>query len=156
MEEEIVVRKKTCKRCNKDEPLSEFNKAGGSSKGRRPYCKICDTGKSRIWRLSHRTESQLYHRNRGLIRTFGITLDEYNEVFLNQGKVCAGCRGTNKNLKNLAVDHDHSTGKIRGLLCDTCNRAVGCVKDDPSTFRRLADYLEYSDSGLKVKDSGLK
>lgn len=58
---------------------------------------------------------------------FGLTLDQYNEMLAAQGGVCAMCGGLDP-IRNLAVDHDHKTGAIRGLLCGTCNTALGVVE----------------------------
>lgn len=83
-------------------------------------------------------------RHRGhLERTFGITAEEYQKILDVQGGVCAICqraKGTGR--KKLAVDHDHITGEVRGLLCASCNRGVlGHLRDDPDAFRRAMAYL---------------
>ena len=56
--------------------------------------------------------------------------------------VCDVCGGTSTNGKRIAVDHDHSTKRVRGFLCNGCNVAIGMVKEDPDRLRRLAEYLE--------------
>jgi recombination endonuclease VII len=77
-----------------------------------------------------------------LRRTFGLTVDQYDTMLITQNGACAICRGQNKDLRRLSVDHNHATGKIRGLLCYTCNAALGYFYDQPSRLRRGADYLE--------------
>jgi len=57
-----------------------------------------------------------------------------------QNGVCAICSGVSKN-KSLAVDHNHVTGIVRGLLCDRCNRGLGNFQDSPKYFRRALEYL---------------
>ena len=59
---------------------------------------------------------------------YGITMDEFDVMKNNQGGVCAICNGKN-NDRDLAVDHCHTTGKVRGLLCGNCNRGIGYFKD---------------------------
>lgn len=60
-----------------------------------------------------------------------------------QGGGCAVCGGEpGGRWKNFAVDHDHETGAVRGLLCLACNRAIGLLEDDSSRIRKIADYLE--------------
>lgn len=77
-----------------------------------------------------------------------MTQPEVDEILKCQGGSCGGCgctlvRGGKKVKANmLCVDHDHETGKIRGLLCHACNRTLGFVKDRPDVLRALADYLE--------------
>ena len=64
--------------------------------------------------------------------------------------MCAVCRnpettlGNNGRIKNLAVDHDHITGRVRGLLCNNCNRALGLLRDDREVLQRAIDYLAVS------------
>ncbi len=80
---------------------------------------------------------------------FGITLDDYNEMLKRQNGLCAICSkasGTDKHsgvrTKALSVDHDHSTGRLRGFICRGCNFAIGQVGESPHRLRQLADYLE--------------
>jgi hypothetical protein len=82
-------------------------------------------------------------RNWHYKNTFGITLEEYNTMFIEQKGLCLGCYKHQSDCQRaLHVDHDHKTGKIRGLLCHECNSALGYIKDSPTTLRRLADYIE--------------
>ena len=62
----------------------------------------------------------------------------------SQGHVCATCDKTCISGMRLAVDHCHVTGKVRGLLCCNCNRALGLLKDDPKILANLIDYLNKS------------
>lgn len=79
--------------------------------------------------------------------TYGITREDYLKMSEEQGHVCkiCGCAETVKRrgkVIRLAVDHCHQTGKIRGLLCCSCNRALGYFKDSPENLRKAAEYLE--------------
>lgn len=82
------------------------------------------------------------HRNH-LKRKYGITVEMYNMIFSRQGGKCAICETEQKDLdRRLCVDHDHSTGKIRGLLCRFCNTGVGDFKEDVDRMFRAINYLE--------------
>jgi hypothetical protein len=59
-----------------------------------------------------------------------------------QNGVCAICHGNCTTWKALSVDHDHRTGKVRGLLCQTCNTGIGALDDSPDLLRRALEYLE--------------
>jgi hypothetical protein len=71
---------------------------------------------------------------------FGVTKEQYDEMVEWQGEVCASC-GDKFGVRP-AIDHDHLTGRFRGILCLNCNTALGKLKDDPVRIRKLADYLE--------------
>lgn len=77
-----------------------------------------------------------------LRRDFGISLEDYQTMLAKQGGVCAVCLKPEKTKRRLAVDHDHNTGKIRGLLCRDCNTSLGKLGDSPEILRRAAAYLE--------------
>ena len=89
-------------------------------------------------------------RGRNLKHKYGISLEEYKEMLTNQGGKCAICEVTENNTTgdrkdwNFAVDHDHKTGKVRGLLCNNCNRALGLFKDSANLLGEAKKYLEAS------------
>lgn len=73
-------------------------------------------------------------------KKYGITGDEFRLILERQGFKCPIC---NRDItKNLSVDHDHNTNKIRGLICNKCNLAIGSAEDSPDKLRAMADYLE--------------
>jgi hypothetical protein len=76
-----------------------------------------------------------------LQRTYGITKAEYDALYEYQGGLCALCRRATGKSKRLSVDHDHSDGKVRGLLCSTCNKILGHARDSAAFFGRGMDYL---------------
>jgi hypothetical protein len=93
-------------------------------------------------------------RNYGLIHKYGITLLQYNEILERQNGVCAICgkkeekaqarkKHGEKVIDSLQVDHDHETGKIRGLLCYKCNTGIGKLMDSPDLLRKAARYIGY-------------
>jgi len=83
-------------------------------------------------------------RNTMLKRNYGITLQQWEALYEAQGGKCAICqRAENaERYANLAVDHCHDTGKVRGLLCNNCNRALGMLDHDPDRLRNAAAFLE--------------
>ena len=76
---------------------------------------------------------------------YGITQDEYDAMYENQGGVCAICGGVNANRRTLGVDHNHTTGKIRGLLCHACNTGIGHLQDATELLCQAIVYLEATD-----------
>lgn len=74
---------------------------------------------------------------------YGLTLVDYNKMLLLQDNSCLGCKKSASDFsKPLCVDHDHITKKVRGLLCDNCNKALGLLKDDPTILFNLINYLK--------------
>lgn len=88
-----------------------------------------------------RLAGERWARHIGL--TYGLTVAQYEQILDKQGGVCYICRRARGTTKRLQVDHDHKTGKVRGLLCSPCNRdVIGHLRDDPEACRRAATYLE--------------
>lgn len=90
-----------------------------------------------------------YRKNSDLKSKYGITLEQYNTMFEAQHGCCAICNIDGLQLKparwgktSLAVDHNHKTGKVRGLLCYQCNTMLGAAKDNAVILRLGADYLD--------------
>jgi len=84
-------------------------------------------------------------------RKFGITHQEYAKLYQSQGGVCAICSQPETatrlgKVKSLAVDHDHKTGRVRGLLCSDCNTGIGKLKDDPKVLQSAIQYLKSGES----------
>ena len=82
-------------------------------------------------------------KNTELVRTYGITLEMYNKMLVDQNFCCAICGKHNSNFKKqLSVDHDHETGAVRGLLCHHCNTGIGMFKDNTEILKKATNYLE--------------
>jgi hypothetical protein len=107
------------------------------------------TYEQQVW-----TDQRLLMRRETALRSrYGIGLDDYAAMMESQSGRCAICRTTEPgraNLPRLVVDHDHSTGMVRGLLCHPCNVALGQLNDDPARLRAAADYLESASSALEA------
>ena len=82
------------------------------------------------------------YRSKRLENKYGITLDDYDKILTNQNNACAICgTTTDKSPKPLFVDHCHTSGKIRGLLCQYCNTGLGHFKDNRINLLKAVDYL---------------
>jgi len=122
---------KRCTYCKKNKSLSQFNvRAYKSGKfGHRSYCKKCGNVAAIRWRKDHPDIVSGWDRNKRLKNTYGITQKEYDAMLRSQHGRCAICRSRSTHFKyGLAVDHNHKTGKVRGLLCIKCNTAIGNLK----------------------------
>ena len=107
---------RTCTHCLKEKDLKEFYKRKSNPQGYQWQCKVCISRKYRRPPLSSRRKNM---QNR-----LGISLEEYADILKTQGGVCAICHNPPKSI-HLAVDHCHTTGDIRGILCSSCNIALG-------------------------------
>ena len=78
-----------------------------------------------------------------LLKKYGIRVEEYDILLAAQGGTCATCDATtgSSHREVLSVDHHHTTGEVRGLLCMRCNTAIGLIGDDPRRAERIAEYL---------------
>jgi hypothetical protein len=95
--------------------------------------------RKKLYHEGHKAEAKNHH----LQDNFGISLKQYNELFDLQQGCCAICGAHQTKLsKALAVDHDHETGEIRGLLCSGCNFILGHAKDDIGVLANAIKYLE--------------
>jgi Recombination endonuclease VII len=146
---------KRCNKCGTSKELAQFHKHRGYRDGHISVCKACrrdynDSVRDRRnewvrgWRKQNPDKQQTYR----LKTDYGISFEEYTEILAQQGGVCKICRQPeqlktkNGKVKLLAVDHDHETDKIRGIICNGCNRAIGYIFNDPSIARAIAEYLE--------------
>lgn len=105
--------------------------------------------KKEYFRSAH---AQEINRNSQYERHYGITLEQYEVMLSSQDGCCAIC-GEEPGKKNgrvnrLCVDHDHKTDQVRGLLCITCNAAIGMLKDDEDVAHRAVTYLQFWSSQI--------
>jgi len=156
---------KKCHCCHKLKFFTEFNKCKANKDGLQFVCKTCKKewfqkrykikrkeiiAQTIKWRNKHKEQWLKYsdeYRNKNRIRIrirkvlslYNLTLEDYNRIFLSQNKKCAIC-----GIENFApkIDHDHKTGKVRGILCFNCNTGLGNFKDN-------IDYLNKAISDLK-------
>ena len=144
---ETVLRndRKQCQMCNRTRRLRFFHKSKNTLDGYSTYCGECRVTQNResntTMLLSVNRERFLNQRkNRNLMRTFNITLDEYNRMLSSQNGVCKICKEPPK-VKKLHVDHCHTTNKVRGLLCHRCNIGLGNFRDNPMFLSEAISYL---------------
>lgn len=139
---------KTCTGCNVTKPIDQFSLARNGIRQQKPVrkskCKPCQAEQARTWYNDNKDRANENKRRWNLQKLYGITIEEYDAMLEAQNGVCLVCQEEDKDT-NLAVDHCHSTGRVRGLLCNNCNRAIGLLKDNPAVIKRAAAYLERSD-----------
>lgn len=158
---------KNCNICHEAKPLSEFHRNKRMPDGYHRGCKSCRAKKKRgdekrcpscertlpiecfpvrdrTSRLCSDCSGETPYRRWHLKNRFGLSPTEYRAMLEKQGGKCAIC-GTmdsgRENTVRLSVDHCHETGRIRGLLCHSCNVFLGHAKDNPDILRRGAEYL---------------
>lgn len=141
---------KTCPTCGETKPLSEYHKRkkNGSPVA---YCKPCAKERHRRFIAQNPDYHREYYRRKPkdparkrayeLKTRYGLTPEDYEAMLARQGGRCAICHRENTG-RPLVVDHCHSTGAVRGLLCDPCNKALGGFRDDTSRLASAILYLE--------------
>lgn len=144
---------KTCCTCKETKPLTEFFKDKTNTvDGHAWNCKVCKTKVTQRCRANNRENYNAYMRKynkiapgrlqrveadkrRGLMRRYGLTVEDYDNLLASQGGHCAICPAT----KSLHVDHCHTSGKVRGILCASHNRSMAAL-DDLELFKALSAY----------------
>lgn len=130
---------KTCTKCGKNLPLSSFGNKKGGKDGLMSYCKHCNIQQRKKWYESNKEKVRDTHYK----YKFGISKEEYEKLLVTQNCCCALCnKHFSDNKRRLAVDHCHTTGKVRKLLCDRCNVLLGHAKDDIEILTKAISYLK--------------
>jgi hypothetical protein len=102
-------------------------------------CKECEHAKNKIYHKKNKdkvTERQMISHRR---RIYGLNEEQYNNMILSQNNICAICHKPSD--KTLHIDHDHVTGRVRGLLCSNCNTGIGFFKEDIDSLASAIEYL---------------
>lgn len=160
--------RKTCTKCGESKPLGEYHNSVNTKDGRYAMCKPCVNAKNAAWRKANKgkvaeckkryymrnwkairqhqqqymetrkVEAAEYRRRWNLAKRYGITLEQYAAMWDRQGGLCGVCR---RQHGRMVVDHDHSTGAVRGILCVRCNVCLGGLGDNLDGVMRLVQYL---------------
>ena len=132
-----------CRVCQlpKEGNRDKFYKSKSTSDGLGGACKNCVLEQMKEYR--QRPENLLRERERGYLKNYGLTLDDYDQLLDAQDGQCAICESEDPGGKGrFHVDHCHTTDEIRGLLCHNCNLMLGQSKDNVQTLRNAIRYLE--------------
>ena len=145
---------KICTVCELEK--DDFGEDKRNKDGLKSLCKECSYKATNRWKSKNRpalrqAKNEWYRENKMEqlfkakcynLKKYGITWQDYLTMLAEQNGVCKICRQPSSNRFMLSVDHNHSTGKVRGLLCASCNFALGNMKDNPALLRKAAEYLE--------------
>ena len=150
----IDIKNKACSKCGREYPATTqyFYKHKRQKTGLSSWCKNCDAEYSKQyyrdnkvkvsdhnkeWRRKRKGYLTAYDRQ----RKYGLSVEEYDQLFQQQKGCCAICGRSQLELKrNLHVDHNHRTGEVRGLLCFRCNAGVGYL-DDKKWLEKSVKYI---------------
>lgn len=138
---------KVCTKCLTQKEDDEFYKHKRYVDGIKSWCKKCESSARSIRRISN---PEAFRRIE-LKRLYGITIEQYNKMFSEQGGCCAICNRHQAELnKILFVDHDHKSNEVRGLLCQQCNHALGLFRDSQEIINSAINYLNKSKIRLVI------
>lgn len=163
---------KLCKRCGVEKTLEEFSKHKKCKDGRQGTCVTCTAATTAAWTENNWERKQTIdreyekrnpmrksisrylkksldpiklsnlERDRNMYKRYGITIEEYGQLFYTQEGNCKICKRSHKEFaRGLVIDHNHMTGKVRGLLCDPCNRALGYFRENIATMESAIQYV---------------
>lgn len=128
---------KICTKCGKEFPATTefFFKDKRTKDGLQYFCKKCAYKRKQEWRKENRESARKTH----LKHRYGITIEDYKELYNNQNGMCKIC-GTRYDI--LYIDHNHKNDKVRGLLCSNCNAGLGMFKENKLILIKALNYLK--------------
>jgi len=132
---------KHCGRCKKDLLFTDFNKHANTHDGYQTQCRSCIKEQRQKWAVDNPEK----RRKRKLWANYRLTTEDYNNMLIDQEyrcKICGTEETRNKAYKFFPVDHCHTTGTVRGLLCDYCNVGLGRFEDSIDRLKEAINYLE--------------
>lgn len=153
----VMVREnKACSKCSVVKPIDKFYREAGNADGRGVVCKDCKREHVYEWRAENREKYNAKAREWGaknqdkrhayeIKRRYGCELPQYNSMLETQGNACAICKtahNPNEPKGRLSVDHCHTSGQIRALLCGSCNSMLGYAKDNVEILVSAAVYIK--------------
>ena len=129
---------KPCLKCHKSQPIEQFGYSARYKDKKFQRCKTCINQHQTEYRRNHpKKHDPVKSRQVKLKYRYGLTFEAHAQMYANQDGKCAACG----NAARLVIDHDHITGRVRGLLCNLCNYGIGQFRDDPIALDLAAAYL---------------
>lgn len=142
-----------CSDCKRNLPSAEYYWHKRGHRHSRS-CRACYQIKRRPYQINYmatvgkskaRSRYSPEKRSEQIVKSYGLTIDGYDAILASQGGGCAICGSKEAKTKRngrFCVDHDHNTGKVRGLLCAPCNRGIGLLQDNVDVLRSATKYLQ--------------
>ena len=131
------MQQKLCTACQQSKPLEDFNKNKDGKFGKHSICRQCTLERNRFRYVNGDSYAVR------LKKLYGLSVKEYEELYAEAQGKCQSCGIKEEELtRRLAVDHCHTSGKVRGLLCGKCNTALGQLNDSLDTISALYSYLK--------------
>ena len=146
----IVPQEKTCSVCQETKLIEAFKKDSSLSSGHKSICKKCHNASHKMRKASSDPIAIRASRRNSLLKCeYNLTPEQYDRMVEEQHGLCAVCKRPETRIDRrtgiircLSIDHDHKTGKVRRLLCATCNSALGLLGDDPVRIAALLKYIQ--------------
>ena len=134
---------KLCTKCKVEKPLESFGKRKGVKDGRRSQCTMCDIEYNKKYYHAMPIEKKNKKNRKLTLTRRGLTQETYDTLYKEHKGCCAICGKEEKNVLRgrLNIDHCHTTGKVRGLLCHNCNAALGLLEDSIDNLTSAVSYL---------------
>lgn len=126
----------------KDAPSRVRGRAANREYFKRPEVKIRENERRAKRYYADHAKIRAQIRRAKFLRKYGITPEQADQMLVEQGGVCAICKTSEWTKAGPSVDHCHTTGRVRAILCNRCNAAIGFAKEDPERLRAAAAYLE--------------
>jgi len=146
---------KKCRQCKQSRNIEDFHKDYKCNDGRSLRCRYCAIERSKKWYAANRGIDYARKGRARHLRKYwpGSTVEEaetnYNNLIIAQNNKCKICNREEKSIEArtnkirlLCIDHNHRTGKVRGLLCNRCNKCLGQLEDDKNLLYTMINYLE--------------
>lgn len=142
---------KQCIKCKTVKLTTDFYKQSKRKDGLHPYCKDCNREATKIASKKYRQNPD-NERNNKLKHRYGITLADKKQMIVDQNGCCAICNKELSGDKYVHLDHSHSSGSVRGVLCQPCNIGLGGFKDSIEALENAIEYLKKHDNTALIAD----
>lgn len=163
---------KTCTKCKVEKPVGEFSKDRSQVTELKIWCRGCCAISAKYWRDNRSPEQRIAEAvrvhardirrvrihspeeyRRKLLKKYGLTPESFARILTGQNNECAICDQLLMPGPRTHIDHNHATGKVRGLLCSNCNMALGKFQDSAGLLRKAAEYLDAANIKNKKQES---